>query len=52
MLSKDREQKISSCFNSKVNFKYPQTLDEFGIEPDFFQKKKKKTDNDVDNIMG
>ena len=30
--SKDREQNISSCFDLKVNFKYPQTLDELDID--------------------
>ena len=32
--SKDREQNISSCFDLKVNFKYPQTLDELNIDFD------------------
>ena len=31
-LSQDREQNISSCFDLKVNFKYPQTLDELDID--------------------
>ena len=38
VLSRDREQNISSCFDSKVDFKYPQALEEFNMEPDFFQK--------------
>ena len=33
-LSQDREQNISSCFDLKVNFKYPQTLDELNIDFD------------------
>lgn len=42
VLSRDREQNVLSCFDSKEEFKYPQTLDEFNMELDFFQKKKKK----------
>ena len=34
MLSQDREQDISSCFDLKVNFKYPQTLNDFNMELD------------------
>ena len=49
-LSKEREQKITSCLDLKVNFKYPQTVDEFIMEIYFFQRKK---DNDVvNNVMG
>ena len=46
ILWQDRDQNISSCFNLKVDFKYPQTLDKFNM--------KKKTDNDsvVNNVMG
>ena len=33
-LSQDREQNISSCFDLKANFKYPQTLDELNIDFD------------------
>ena len=49
-LSKEREQKITNCLDLKVNFKYPQTVDEFIMEIYFFQRKK---DNDVvNNVMG
>ena len=34
ILSQDREQDISSCFDLKVNFKYPQTLIDFNMELD------------------
>ena len=52
VLSKDREQNVLSCFDSKEEFKYPQTLDEFNMELDFFQKKKKEIDNSSDNVKG
>ena len=42
ILSQDRDQNISICFDLKVNLEYPQTLGEFNIELDFFIKKKKK----------
>ena len=32
----DREQIISSCFDVKVNFKYPQKLDKLNMELEFF----------------
>ena len=49
-LSKEREKKITSCLDLKVNFKYPQTVDEFIMEIYFFQRKK---DNYVvNNVMG
>ena len=51
MLSQDRQQNISSCFDLKVNFKYPQTLDEFNVEVDFFQKKKKKKKKETDDSI-
>ena len=40
-LSKEREPKITSCLDLKVNFKYPQTVDEFIVEIEFFSKKKR-----------
>ena len=40
-LSQYREQNILSCFDSKVNFKYQQTQDEFNMEIDFFPKRTK-----------
>ena len=52
VLSRDREQNVLSCFDSKEEFKYPQTLDEFNMELDFFQKKKKEIDNSSDNVKG
>ena len=52
VLSKDREQNVLSCFDSKDKFKYPQTLDDFNMELDFFQKKKKEIDNSSDNLKG
>ena len=59
MLSQDREQDISSCFDLKVNFKYPQTLNDFNMELDSLPlpplpppQKKKETDNSiVNNVM-
>ena len=47
-ISQEREQNISRLFNLKVNFKYPQTLDEFSMEHDFYQK----IDSVVNNVMG
>ena len=32
ILWQDRDQNISSCFNLKVDFKYPQTLDKFNMK--------------------
>ena len=54
ILSQDRQQDISSCFDLKVNFKYPQTLNDFNMELDSLPhpKKKKETDNSiVNNVM-
>ena len=42
ILSQDRDQNISICFDLKVNLEYPQALGEFNIELDFFIKQKKK----------
>ena len=42
ILSQDREQDISSCFDLKVNFKYPQTLNDFNMELDSVPLPKKK----------
>ena len=36
VLLRDREQIISSCFDVKVNFKYPQKLDKLNMELEFF----------------
>ena len=53
MLSQYRKQNISSCFDLKVNLKYPQTLDEFNMELDFFFFLKKETDDSiVNNTIG
>ena len=39
-LPKYREQNIATCFNGvPVRFLYPQTLDDFNMHLDFFQKK-------------
>ena len=46
-----RQQNILICFNSKVNFGYPQILDEFDMELDLFFFFLKKTDNDADNVI-
>ena len=52
MLSQYRKQNISSCFDLKVNLKYPQTLDGFNMELDFFLKKKETDDSIVNNTIG
>ena len=36
VLSRDREKIISSGFDVKVNFKYPQTLNKLNMELEFF----------------
>ena len=41
LLSQIREQNISSCFDLKVNFRYPKTLNELNMELDLFFLKKK-----------
>ena len=53
MLSQDREQDISSCFDLKVNFKYPQTLNDFNMELHsvLLPKKKETDDSIVNNVM-
>lgn len=35
-LSKDRENKISDCFDVEIDFKYPKNLEEFDNLLDFF----------------
>ena len=40
---------IASCFKKKVDFKYPQTVDEFNMELTFFQRQKNL---DNDSVMG
>ena len=35
-----KRKKIVSCFQKHVDFKYPQTVDEFNIELTFFKDKK------------
>ena len=32
----EREENIKSCFKKHVGFKYPQNLDDFNMELDFF----------------
>ena len=53
MLSQDREQDTSSCFDLKVNPKYPQTLNDFNMElvPPVppLPPQKKETDNSIVN---
>ena len=39
-LSSEREKNISSCFQQRVGFKYPQTIGEFNMHLTFFSKKK------------
>ena len=41
LLSKDRENNISDCFDVE-NFKCPKTLEEFDELLDFFQRQKEK----------
>ena len=38
--SAQREKHISSCFQKTVDFKYPQTIDEFDMHLTFFQRKR------------
>ena len=40
-----------ACFQKKVHFEYAQTVDDFNIELEFFQRKK-HSDNDIDIVMG
>ena len=44
-LSDQRERNIKSCFNKHVDFKYPQTVEEFNMNLAFFQRQK-NVDND------
>ena len=39
-LSSEREKKILPCFQQRVDFKYPQTIDEFNMHLTFFQRKR------------
>ena len=39
-LSTGREKSISECFSKNVNFKYPNSMDEFNMNLAFFSKKK------------
>ena len=48
-LSDQLERNIKSCFNKHVDFKYPQTVEEFNINLAFFQRQK-NVDNDF--VMG
>ena len=41
-----REKNISACFQKYVDFKYPQTMDEFNMHLTFFQRKR-QVDNDI-----
>ena len=45
LLSIEREENISSCFQQHVDFKYPQTIDEFNMHLTFFQRKRHVDDN-------
>ena len=38
-LSTEREENISSCFQQHVDFKYPQTIDEFNMHLTFFKER-------------
>ena len=38
-------------FSKNVDFKYPQTIDEFNMHLTFFQRKR-RVDNDIDGVMG
>ena len=50
-LSTQREKNSSSFFQKNVDFKYPQTADEFNMHLTFFQRKR-HVDNDIDVVMG
>ena len=39
-LSDQREKNIISCFNKHIDFRYPQTVDEFNMNLTFFQRQK------------
>ena len=47
-LTGEREKNISSCFQQHVDFKYPQTIDEFNMH----LTRKRNVDNDIDTVMG
>ena len=51
LLSSEREKNISCCFQQHVDFKYPQTIDDFNMHLTFFQRKR-HVDNDVNIVMG
>ena len=44
----EREKNVSSCFQQHVDFKYPQTIDEFNMH----LTRKRNVDNDIDTVMG
>ena len=47
----EREKKYISLFSKELNFKYPQTADDFNMGQAFFQRKK-HLDNGIDIVMG
>ena len=46
-----KRKKISSCFQQRADFKYPQRTDKFNMHLIFFQRKK-HGDNNIDILMG
>ena len=49
--SGEREKSVSPCFQQHVNFKYPQTTDEFNMNRTYLQRKR-YIDNDTDIAIG
>ena len=45
------KKNISSCFQQHVDFKYPQTANEFNMHLVLFQRKR-QMDNNIDIVMG
>ena len=46
-----KEKKTFLLVSKNVDFKYPQTIDEFNMHLTFFQRKR-RVDNDIDGVMG
>lgn len=51
-LSSEREEDIKSCFKKHVSFKYLHSLEDFNMEPGFFQRKKEDSNCNDDILMG
>ena len=51
-LPTERKENIKSCFKKHVDFKYPQNLNDFDMELDFFQRKREDNNCNENIVMG